>query len=320
MNTLPESTGLAPGAPVRRRERKPAAGIAARSHPERLPHRCLLKLKGIYSSLKRAERRGADFLLTRPDDVSDLGVVEFADLAGCSEATVVRLARKLGYEGFPELKRDFAGVEPTLPYRDVQADEAPEAVARKVFANSVQALTDTLDTLDWGQYGRAVEALLRAERLAFFGLGNAAVVAREVYHKFLRIGVPSFTAEDPDLQVIIVNSQLTRGDVLTAISYTGESKPVLAAVRQARARGIVVLGLTNFPRSTLARLSDQVLLTAVFQEHVNGEIGSKRLAQLAVLESLYVNYLVHKGAAMRQGLALVNQALGSNKSHNPLAL
>jgi len=306
---------------TRPRTTSPGAGPgvpAPRLHPERVPHRCLVRLKGLYSSLKSAERKGADFLLARPEEVSGLGVVEFASRAGCSEATVVRLAQRLGYEGFPELKRAFAHLEPALPYRNVGAGDEPEAVARKVFANSIQALTDTLEALDWAQYRRAVEALLGAERLAFFGLGNAGVVAREVYHKFLRIGVPCFTAEDPDLQLIIVNSQLARGDVLTAISYTGESKPILAAVRQARERGIVVLGLTNFPRSTLARLSDQVLLTAVFQEHVNGEIGSKRLAQLAVLESLYVNYLVRKGTTLRQRLASVNAALGANKSRNPL--
>jgi DNA-binding MurR/RpiR family transcriptional regulator len=290
------------------------------SQAERIPHRCLLKLKGLHHSLKSAERKGADFLLAHPDEVAGLGVVEFADRAGCSEATVVRLARKLGYAGFPELKRDFAEFEPLMTYRDIASGDAPEAVARKVFANSVQALTDTLETLDWTEYTRAVEALRRARRLAFFGLGNAAVVAREVYHKFLRIGVPCFTAEDPDLQLIIVNTQLARGDVLTAISHTGESKPVLAAARQARARGIVVLGLTNFPRSTLARLADLVLLTAVFQEHVNGEIGSKRLAQLAVLESLYVNYLVREGPRLRRDLARVNQALGANKCRTPRSL
>lgn len=283
----------------------------------RIPHRCLIKLKGIYHSFKTAERKGADFILAAPEDVAELGVVEFAQRAGCSEATVVRLARKLGYEGFPELKRDFADFEPPLLYRDITPRDAPEVVARKVFANSVQALNDTLETLDMEQYGRAVDALLRAERLAFFGLGNAAVVAREAYQKFLGIGVTCFTAEDPDLQLIMVNTQLARGDLLVAISYSGESRPILAAARQARQRGVTVLAITNFPRATLARLSDLVLLTAVFQEHVNGEVGSKRLAQLAVLESLYANYLLRNGARTRKSLAAVSGALSLNKHNHP---
>ncbi len=37
------------------------------------------------------------------------------------------------------------------------------------------------------------------------GQANAAVVAQDAYQKFLRIGVPCYTAEDSDLQLIIVN-------------------------------------------------------------------------------------------------------------------
>ncbi len=122
-----------------------------------------------------------------------------------------------------------------------------------------------------------------------------------------------FTAEDPDLQLLLLNSQMRRGDLLVTISYSGESKPMLAAARQAHALGIGVLAITNFPRSSLAEAADLALLTAVFQEHVNGEIGSKRIAQLCVLESLYVNYLVRQGPQVGRRLAVSNAALNLNK-------
>jgi DNA-binding MurR/RpiR family transcriptional regulator len=283
-------------------------------HPERVPHRCLIRLRGIYPSLKKAERKAADYLLASPETIQEAGVEEFSAKAGCSQATVVRLAQRLGYDGLPALRKDFASPDPDVPYRDVKPTDSPEAVLRKVFANSVQALQDTLAAIDLAQYDQAVEALAAAESLAFFGLGNAAVVAREAYHKFLRIGVACHTAEDPDLQLIILRNHLTRGDVMVAVSYSGESKPILAAMRAAQSRGILVLAITNFPRSSLAKSADLTLLTAVFQEHVNGEIGSKRLAQLAVLESLYVNYLMRRGLNARKALAAANEAIGSNKN------
>lgn len=289
-----------------------SAGSAERA--EQVPHRCLVRLRGVYPSLKRAERQAADHLLAAPETIQAGGVAEFAGRAGCSQATVVRLAQRLGYDGYPAMREDFATGNSEVPYRDIRTTDQPEVVLRKVFANSIQALQDTLAALDSQRYRRAVKLLLKARSLAFFGLGNAAVVAREAYHKFLRIGVAAHTAEDPDLQLIILSSHLTRDDLLVAISYSGESKPIIAAARTAQARGIRVLVITNFPRSTLARLADGVLLTAVFQEHLNGEIGSQRLAQLAVLESLYVNYLLHKGASVRTALAAVNATLGMNKN------
>jgi DNA-binding MurR/RpiR family transcriptional regulator len=156
--------------------------------------------------------------------------------------------------------------------------------------------------------------MLGAARLGFYGLGNAAVVAREAYQKFLRIGVPAFTAEDPDVQALILSTQLKRGDALVAISHSGESLPVIAAADLARQRGIRVIAITNFPRSTLARAAGIVLTTAAFQEHVNGEVGAKRLAQLCVLESLYVCYLLRRGGRARASLRESSAALARNKT------
>ena len=227
---------------------------------------------------------------------------------------MVRLAQRLGYDGYPALRDDFSSEGAEVPYRDINVSDKPETVLSKVFANSVQALQDTLAAVDPTQYRKAVDAVESAKGLAFFGLGNAAVVAREAYHKFLRIGVQCHTAEDPDLQLIILSNHLRRGDVMIAISYSGESKPILTSMRAAQARGIRVLAITNFPRSSLAKAADVVLLTAVFHEHVNGEIGSERLAQLAVLESLYVNYLLHSGPSVRRALAAANEVVGLNKN------
>jgi DNA-binding MurR/RpiR family transcriptional regulator len=267
----------------------------------------------MYPALKSAERRAADFLLHHPSGVEDLNIVDFAASAGCSEATVVRLAQRLGYAGFPDLKKEFARRDTSVPYPNLDPHESPETIARKIFASSIQALRDTLEVIDVEQYRAAVAAYLRARRLAFFGLGNAAVVAREAYQKFLRIGLPSFTAEDADLQLLITGVQLERGDVLTAISHSGESRPIIQTARQAKSRGILVVAITNYPRSTLARLADCVLLTAVFQEHVNGEVAAKRLAQLCVIETLYVNVLLRRGPAVCHNLAAANRALAINK-------
>jgi DNA-binding MurR/RpiR family transcriptional regulator len=279
-----------------------------------VPHRGLIRLKGVYPSLKTAEKHAADYLMAAPEAIGEASIVDVARAAGCSEATLVRLARKLGYPGFPGLKAAFAQLESALPYPDVSRADPPEAVARKIFQGAIQALQDTLAAIDMTQYLRAVRALEQARRMAFFGLGNAAVVAREAYQKFLRIGVPSYTAEDVDLQLIVVNTQLQPGDVVVGISYSGESRPILGLLHQARARKIVTVAITNFPRSSLARRADVVLQTAVFHEHLNGEIAAKRLAQLCVIESLYANYLIHARDTAREHLAASDRALALNKS------
>ena len=74
---------------------------------KRIPHECLIRLKGVFSSLKSAEYRVASYLVSQPGRIPECKVADVAKNAGCSEATVVRLARKLGYEGFQNCGRIF---------------------------------------------------------------------------------------------------------------------------------------------------------------------------------------------------------------------
>jgi RpiR family transcriptional regulator, carbohydrate utilization regulator len=280
-----------------------------------IPHHCLIRLKSIFSSLKSAEHRAANFLVSQPEQISLSNVADMAKRAGCSQATVVRLARKLGYEGFPELRADFRRREPGPVYEEIRVGNHSDVreVASGIFEASVVALRDTLQLLDLDAYQRALDSLLRAERMAFIGIGNAAVVAQDAFLKFLRVGVTCFQSADPDLQLVFAATQLHKGDVLLAISYSGASRPLLNAMKQAQAAGVVVILITNFPRSPLARLADIVLLTAVFQNHLSGEIAAKRIAQLCIVESLYVNYLIRKGALPQKTLKQANSALIQNK-------
>ena len=282
---------------------------------QRIPRQCLIRLKGIFASLKSAEHRAANYLVSQPHQIRDCNVADVARRAGCSQATVVRLARKLGYEGFPELRADFRKLEPGPVYEEIRVINHLDArgIAARIFEASIVALKDTLQLLDMSAYEAALAALLRAERMAFIGIGNGAVVAHDAYLKFLRIGVTCFESADPDLQLVFACTQLRKSDVLLAISYSGASKPLLHAIKQAREAGAVVILITNFPQAPLTRWADIVLLTAVFQKHVNREVAAKRIAQLCIVESLYVNYLIRKGAVPQKRLQQANSALILNK-------
>ena len=282
---------------------------------QRVPHQCLIRLKGVFTTLRSAEHRAADYLVSQPDQIARCNVADVARGAGCSQATVVRLARKLGYDGFPELRADFRNLEPGPVYEEIRESNHLDArgIVSRIFDASIVALKDTRQLLDMAAYERALDAFVRAERLAFIGIGNAAVVAHDAYLKFLRIGVTCFQSADPDLQLVVARSQLQRGDVLLVISYSGASKPLLHAVKQARQTGAVVILITNFPQAPLTRWADIVLLTAVFQKHVSQEVAAKRIAQLCIVESLYANYLIRKGAVPQRKLKQSNAALILNK-------
>ncbi|HET6436689.1 MAG TPA: MurR/RpiR family transcriptional regulator [Anaeromyxobacter sp.] len=282
---------------------------------DRIPRNCAVRLQAIYSGLRRAERRAADFLLARPEEIHDLSIVTFAERAGCSEATIVRLSKRMGYEGYPELKAEFRPSEDgadIFEYRGLRPDDGPVEVMRKILDASAQAISDTASVIDSAAYEAALKALCRARAIMFCGVGNAAVVAQEAYLQWVRIGFPATFAVDPDLQLVLA-SQLGPGDVLVAISHTGQTRTLLNVVREATRAGATVVGVTNFPLSALAKESHHVLQTAVYTAYISGEIVSKRIAELCIIESLFVNFLMRRKGAYAAQLATSNEILKANK-------
>jgi len=282
-----------------------------------IPRSCQLRILSIYDDLKAAERRAVDSLRQSPGEVPTLTISEFARRAGCSEATVVRLSKHLGYEGFPQLKAAFAEEPETElvgDFGEIRPGDEPMEVVRKVVESAVSALHDTANVLDTDDYLRAVDAISRAEKLVFCGLGDGYPVAIEASQRFDRVGQPAWAPVDADQQLILA-ANLGPGNVLVALSHSGRSTTILDAMHAARRSGAFLIAITNFPGSPIAKSADAVLQTAVFISDWNGEIVSKRIAQLAVVESLFANFMIRRGKSAVDALRTVNALVTIHKRH-----
>ena len=65
----------------------------------------LIRIRGAYSTLKKAEQRIANAIFQNPEEVINLSVTELAEKSSASESSVVRFCKSLGYKGYYELKR-----------------------------------------------------------------------------------------------------------------------------------------------------------------------------------------------------------------------
>ena len=107
------------------------------------------------------------------------------------------------------------------------------------------------------------------------------------FYKFNRIGWNCSYYTDSDLSIIAA-SHLKKQDVSILISHSGKSKPVIDAAKISKDSGATSISITNFPLSPLAKISDIVLLTSAFAEYSSRDILANRVAQLCLIESLYV--------------------------------
>ena len=280
-----------------------------------LPHNCAVKLLAIFETLQSAERKVVDLLIERTDLFRTASVYEIAKLAKTSVATIVRLFQKLGYQGYAEFKSDLNLIKDKTPskfYDDITQDDDYETVLKKVYKATIISLKDTFRIVNIKEFEKAVETIFEAKKIVFCGEGDASVVARAAYLKFVRIGINAILAQEIDSQLIAV-ANLEKKDVLFAISYSGRTKNIVELVKYAKKLGITVISITNYPLSPLSKNSDIILLTATFAEDIMGEIISKRVSELYLIEAIYISLIMKQKEKFEQVFEKSNEALLLNK-------
>ena len=139
------------------------------------------------------------------------------------------------------------------------------SLAQTVLTTEAEAILALARRLD-GSFLAAVDALLACKgRVVVTGMGKSGHVGRKIAATLASTGTPAFfmhpaEAAHGDLGMI------TGQDVVLALSHSGESDEVIALLSALRRKGVVLIGMTGRPHSTLGREADVLLDAAVTRE------------------------------------------------------
>jgi len=270
----------------------------------------LSSIRNSLNQLKRAEKRVAESVLRDPHQAIRYTITELADKADTSEPTVVRFCRKMGLQGYMDLRLSLARDLPSAQYihEAVAEQDSPVQVMEKIFSANQEALGNTLNKIDMNVFDQAVNILTHARRIEFYGSGGSGSVARDAHHKFFRLGVPCIAYEDSHMQVM--SAALLASDcVVIAISATGSSRDVIDSIQIAKKSGAQTIGITGREKSPLGRICDHNL--SVYSEETAIWLApmSTRIAQLVLLDALFVSVANKKLKGIRENLGKVKQSL-----------
>lgn len=256
----------------------------------RVPEGVQARLRAASNTLTEAEQRVAHYIEQHPDEMMHLSVQALAQQIQVSEATIVRCCRTLGYHGLRDLKLALAAASsPPLEkiHEDIQPEDSTSTVIQKVLQSDIQAITDTLAVLDEKLFERAVDALLSAERIEFYGLGSSMPIILDAYYRFLRVGLPATVVTDPAMQAVSA-TLLPPNSVAFAISHSGTTRETLNALHSARQSGAFCILLSSHMHTSISEFADIALITAARETTFRTEAQASRIAHLSVIDALYV--------------------------------
>lgn len=207
------------------------------------------------ATLTPAERRVGELVAASPSLVAFGTVAEVAAHTGTSGPTVLRLAQKLGFDGFAALQAAVQGeLESRLrPAAERIREHDDGHPIGRTLAASLAAVQATLDGVDRGAFQQAVALLARRRGavLVLSGEGTAGVArtAAEALD-LLRPGV-QVVAGSP-VTVARRLAHLAPGDVVLAVDVRRYEQAVLDASAAAVKAGAEVVAVTDSPLSPLA--------------------------------------------------------------------
>jgi arabinose-5-phosphate isomerase len=137
--------------------------------------------------------------------------------------------------------------------------------ARKVLEIEAQAIRDLASRID-GSFDRAVEVLFACRgRVVVTGMGKSGIIGQKVSATLASTGTPSLVLHPADA----IHGDLGRivsGDVVLAISSSGDTAELLALLPTIKRLGAPLVAMTGNPRSALAISADVHLDVGVRQE------------------------------------------------------
>ncbi|BCP55474.1 RpiR family transcriptional regulator [Kaistia sp. 32K] len=246
---------------------------------------------------------------------AETALKQVALAAGVSEAMVVKITKKLGFEGYRSFRAALAQYN-RLPaaalHQELSPDDTSREIVQKVFRTSIQALEQTLAILDMDAFDRAVDAIHAARQRDFYGVGGSAQIARDVGHKFLRIGLRAGVQDDAHMMLMSA-SLLGPGDIAIGFSHSGNTTAVIEAIGLARRNGATTLAVTNYNRSPLAEQADIVLCSTAQGSPLMGENAAARIAQLNILDAVFVAVAQRDRRGAEQNLEKTMSAVASKR-------
>lgn len=249
-------------------------------------------IRSIYTTLPQSEKKVADFIMKNPKQVLTLSVFELAELCNVSAPSVSRFVKRAFDLTYQETKVELAkslskieknNITELLSWADDLSD-MPSKIINEISltCNDVIA-ANTVDT-----FKDVIDLIKNADTVYFFAVGSSAIVAMDFQNKLLKIGIKSVFINDGNSNIL--NSNVcTSKDVVIAISFSGRSKEVNVAVKNAKKSNTPIVAITQNMSSILGQISDYVLLTPSYEINENrlGAIFS-RYGQLFIIDYLYM--------------------------------
>ena len=226
----------------------------------------LLEQKLEQVKLSSAQNEVVHYLLKMRDHIKDMTVKEIAEATYTSTGTVIRLTKKLGYNGYEDFKNDFLkeiyyldthfqNINPNIPF---DREDNIQKIASKITMLAQETMEDTLSLIDHDSLQKATWLLKNAKHIHLAAISYSLFYGQIFRLDMARIGkqvnVCDVSGEELFLPAVVSNE-----DVVIIISYSGQIEKLCTLAKMLKKMKVSIIVITSLGDNELKKYADVVL-------------------------------------------------------------
>jgi len=114
-------------------------------------------------------------------------------------------------------------------------------------------IRETVEAIDEKAIRDVIDAIMEADKIFVMGAGRSGLVAKAFAMRLMHLGFVVYVAGETTTPAV------ERGDLVIAITGSGETLNITNMTKVASSRGVVIASVTSNPSSTIGKLSDVIL-------------------------------------------------------------
>lgn len=263
-----------------------------------------------FNKMSKSHKKLATFVIDHYEQAAFMTAAKMAKTVDISEATVVRFAYALEYDGYPEFQASLAyWVKKKL--NSVQSigakygSSTQAEILTSVLSADIEKIEDTIEHIDAQAFETAVDIILGAKHVYIIGLRSCKPMA-QFLHFYLNIIrgdvnlIDSTSTSETFEQMLRINEK----DVVIGISFPRYSMRTLKAMEMANDKNAKVITITDTIHSPMCLYSSCNLLAR--SDMVS--IVDSLVAPLSVINALVVAMCLKRPDDVRRNLESLEYA------------
>lgn len=212
-----------------------------------------------------------EYIITHELEFPYMSIRELADGVSTSTASILRFCRKLGYDGFKELKYVFKN------------DLREKSLLKKYdFAEIIHCIEKLDSPFYREKFNEATMMIGNADTILFVGIGDSGIMANYGARCFSNYGKLSIGINDPYFKVAFSGENC----VVIALSVSGETIEIIHLAKGCKESGAKIITISATEDNTLSKLSDLTIPYYINRKRVNGGEMTSQIPAMSIIEKL----------------------------------